>query len=133
MAPMLQHLVYQHPGLSVQPTPLHQQQQLSQQPSGVAVSLTHAAHRHTTAADLSPKSSHSGDTPMSGGHPGDLHSPSLSRNNEAQSWTFEEQFRQVSDIMYYLYNIIFIRSLSWRVVTFFETRVSIFAFIIFLF
>lgn len=103
MAPMLQHLVYQHPGLSVQPSPpQHRQQQLllpsQQHPSGMAVSLT-PTHRQLVAADLSPKSSHSGDTPLSGGNGRSVdgvHSPPMSRNNEAQSWTFEEQFRQVS-------------------------------------
>ncbi|XP_050059175.1 AT-rich interactive domain-containing protein 3A isoform X2 [Aphis gossypii] len=97
ITPMLQHLVYQHPGLSVQPSPIHQQQ-LQQQPSSVAVSLTTAAlNRHATAAaaDLSPKSSHSGDVPMSGGRSTEVQSPSAARNNEAQSWTFEEQFRQL--------------------------------------
>ncbi|KAF0772782.1 protein dead ringer [Aphis craccivora] len=105
ITPMLQHLVYQHPGLSVQPSPMHQQQ-LQQQPSSVAVSLTTAAlNRHATAAaaDLSPKSSHSGDVPMSGGRSTEVQSPSAARNNEAQSWTFEEQFRQVSDVVKHNY------------------------------
>lgn len=106
MAPMLQHFVYQHPGLSAQPPPplqhqqQHQQLHQQQQPCGVPASLT-AARRQSAAAaaDLSsPKSSHSGgDAQLSGGHLGaDVRSPSVSRNNEAQSWTFEEQFRQVS-------------------------------------
>lgn len=98
MAPMLQHLVYQHPGLSV-PSSLqsHQPQTPSSSgPTSGAISLS-TSHRLPMVADLSPKSSHSGDTPGSG-HPADVHSPSLGRNNEAQSWTFEEQFRQVSSI-----------------------------------
>lgn len=97
MAPMLQHLVYQHPGLSAQQSPLQHHQSSLQQSSGIAVSLT-SAHRQAMATDLSPKSSHSGDTPISGGHPRDVHSPSMARNSEAQSWTFEEQFRQVSGV-----------------------------------
>lgn len=100
MAPMLQHLVYQHPGLSVQPSPIHHSPHLlsQQPPSSLAVSLTTTNCRQSVATDLSPKSSRSGDTPpMSGSRGADVHSPSSSRNNEAQSWTFEEQFRQVSD------------------------------------
>lgn len=48
-------------------------------------------------ADLEspPGSSRSGDTPLGQEYPPENESSLLARKGEAQSWTFEEQFRQV--------------------------------------
>jgi len=53
---------------------------------------------------------------MPGGRSADVQSPSAARNNEAQSWTFEEQFRQVSDVVKYKYraNTIYHHHLYFR-------------------
>lgn len=47
-----------------------------------------------------PGSSRSGDTPLGHEYPSENESSMLARKGEAQSWTFEEQFRQVREHYY---------------------------------
>lgn len=47
-----------------------------------------------------PGSSRSGDTPLGHEYPSENESSMLARKGEAQSWTFEEQFRQVKGHTY---------------------------------
>lgn len=76
---MIQHLVYRHPnGL----TPSDQ-------------IMMPISSRRPTDMDSPPGSSHSGDTPLGHEYPPENESSMLARKGEAQSWTFEEQFRQV--------------------------------------
>lgn len=78
-ASMIQHLVYRHPNgmpLSdqiVMPIP-------SRRPGNI---------------ESPPGSSRSGDTPLGHEYTSENESSLLARKGEAQSWTFEEQFRQV--------------------------------------
>ncbi|KAE9542942.1 hypothetical protein AGLY_002853 [Aphis glycines] len=78
-ASMIQHLVYRHPNgmpLSdqiVMPIP-------SRRPGNI---------------ESPPGSSRSGDTPLGHEYTSENESSLLARKGEAQSWTFEEQFRQI--------------------------------------
>lgn len=81
-ASMIQHLVYRHPnGLPASDQLMMPMIQTSRRPSDV---------------ESPPGSSRSGDTtPLGQDFPSENDSSLLVRKGEAQSWTFEEQFRQV--------------------------------------
>lgn len=75
-ASMIQHLVYRHP-------------------NGLTSSdqiMMPISSRRPIDMDSPTGSSHSGDTPLGHEYPSENE---LARKGEAQSWTFEEQFRQV--------------------------------------
>lgn len=79
-ASMIQQLVYRHPnGL----------------PSSDQMIMPIIPSRRTSDIESPPASSRSGDTPMGPDYAPENDSSLLARKGEAQSWTFEEQFRQV--------------------------------------
>jgi len=82
-ASMIQHLVYRHPNAMsdqlVLPIP-------SRRPANI---------------DSPPGSSRSGDTPLGHEYTQENESSMLARKGEAQSWTFEEQFRQVNLLTFF--------------------------------
>jgi len=78
-ASMIQHLVYRHP-------------------NGVPSSdqiIMPLSSRRSVDIESPPGSSRSGDTPLGHEYLLENESSLLARKGEAQSWTFEEQFRQV--------------------------------------
>lgn len=85
-ASMLQNLVYRHP-------------------NGMSSSdqiIMPISSRRPTDMESPPGSSRSGDTPLGHEYPSENESSMLARKNEAQSWTFEEQFRQVREHINYI-------------------------------
>jgi hypothetical protein len=77
---MIQHLVYRHPNAMASSDQI----------------VMPMSSRRSAVVDSPPGSSRSGDTPLGHEYPSENESSLLSRKGEAQSWTFEEQFRQVS-------------------------------------
>jgi len=78
-ASMIQHLVYRHP-------------------NGMPISdqiVMPIPSRRPANIESPPGSSRSGDTPLGHEYTPENESSLLARKGEAQSWTFEEQFRQV--------------------------------------
>lgn len=81
-ASMIQHLVYRHP---------------NGMPSSDQI-LVPINSRRPADVESPPGSSRSGDeTPLGHEYPPENECSGLTRKGEAQSWTFEEQFRQVMD------------------------------------
>lgn len=78
-ASMIQHLVYRHP---------------NGMPSSDQIIMP-IPSRRLSNIESPPGSSRSGDTPLGHEYPPDSESSLMARKGEAQSWTFEEQFRQV--------------------------------------
>ncbi|XP_025412207.1 protein dead ringer homolog [Sipha flava] len=76
---MIQHLVYRHPNAMASSDQI----------------VMPMSSRRSAVVDSPPGSSRSGDTPLGHEYPSENESSLLSRKGEAQSWTFEEQFRQL--------------------------------------
>lgn len=85
-ASIIQNLVYRHP---------------NGMPSSDQIIMP-ISSRRPTDIESPLGSSRSGDTPLGHDYPSENESSMLARKGEAQSWTFEEQFRQVREYTHFI-------------------------------